>query len=85
MKEIVDKYDKSLIADLPRVLFDGKIEVIVSIKEAEKAVKYLMKQPLLGFDTETKPSFTKGKMYKVALLQVCSSKLCFLFRLNEMD
>ena len=45
MKEIVDKYDKSLIADLPRVLFDGKIEVIVSIKEAEKAVKYLMKQP----------------------------------------
>ena len=51
MKEIVDKYDKSLIADLPRVLFDGKIEVIASIKEAEKAVKYLMKQPLLGFDT----------------------------------
>ena len=85
MKEIVDKYDKSLITDLPRVLFDGKIEVIVGIKEAEKAVKYLMKQPLLGFDTETKPSFTKGKMYKVALLQVCSSKLCFLFRLNEMD
>lgn len=85
MKEIVDKYDKSLMADLPRVLFDGKIEVIVSVKEAEKAVRFLLKQSLLGFDTETRPSFTKGRMYKVALLQVCNGKICFLFRLNEMD
>ena len=85
MKKIVSKLDKEQIANMPRVLFSGRIEVIVSESGAERAVKFLMKQPLLGFDTETRPSFQKGKMYKVALLQVCSSKLCFLFRLNEMD
>ena len=84
MKKIVSKYDKSLLADLPRVLFPGKIEIGVSESCAEKAVKFLMKQPLLGFDTETRPSFVKGKMYKVALLQVCSGDICFLFRLNRI-
>ncbi len=84
MKTIVSKFDKELIADLPRVLFPGKIEVIVSESCAERAVKFLMKQPLLGLDTETRPSFKKGKMYKVSLLQVCSGDVCFLFRLNKI-
>ena len=85
MKKIVSKYDKKLIADLPRVLFPGHIEVIVSESDAEKAVEYLRQQPILGFDTETRPSFTQGKQNKVALLQVCGGGVCFLFRLNKID
>ena len=85
MKEIFDKYDKALLASLPRVLFDGHIEVIVSERDAERAVKFLMKQPILGFDTETRPSFSRGKMNKVALLQVSTNDVCFLFRLNRID
>lgn len=85
MRKILDKYDKEQIADLPRVLFPGRIEVIVSERSAERAVKFLMKQPLLGFDTETRPSFKKGLQYKVSLLQVCGGEVCFLFRLNRID
>ena len=85
MKTIASKYDKEQIADLPRVVFPGRTEVIVSERSAERAVKFLMKQPLLGFDTETKPSFKKGLQYKVSLLQVCGGEVCFLFRLNRID
>ena len=85
MKKIVDRFDKNLVADLPRVLFPGKIEVVISENEAKRAVKYLMNQPILGFDTETRPSFKKGRIYKVSLLQVCSGDVCFLFRLNRID
>ena len=84
MKKIFEKYDKSLIADLPRVLFPGHIEVIVSKRDAERAVTFLTKQSILGFDTETKPSFSPGKQNKVALLQVCNEEVCFLFRLNRI-
>lgn len=84
MKKIFDKYDKTLLADLPRVLFPGRIEVIISERDAERAVKFLMSQPLLGFDTETRPSFKVGRQYQVALLQVCSGDVCFLFRLNRI-
>ena len=85
MKTIASKYDKEQIADLPRVVFPGRTEVIVSERSAERAVKFLMKQPLLGFDTETRPSFKKGLQYKVSLLQVCGGEVCFLFRLNRID
>ncbi len=84
MKRIVDRYDKSHIADLPRAVFPGHIEVITSERDAERAVHYLQKQPILGFDTETRPSFTKGRQYSVALLQVSSQDVCFLFRLNQI-
>ena len=84
MKKIVERYDRNDINDLPRVLFPGKIKVIVSESEAEKAVKFLLGQPLLGFDTETRPSFHRGRQYMVSLLQVCSGDICFLFRLNRI-
>ena len=84
MKKIVDRFDKHLIADLPRASFPGKICVVVSEPEAERAVEYLLSQPIIGLDTETRPSFTRGSQYKVALLQVSSHDVCFLFRLNQM-
>lgn len=84
MKKIVDNFDKSLIPNLPRAVFQGRIEVVVSENAAKRAVKYLMKCPVLGFDTETRPSFKQGIQHKVALLQVASRDICFLFRLNHM-
>jgi len=82
MKTIYNKFDKSAITDLPLVVFEGKIETITSEKEAKKAVRFLMKQPILGLDTETKPSFKRGQANKVSLLQVSTHDICFLFRLN---
>lgn len=84
MKIIYDKYDKRLIPKLPRVQFQGRIFVIFSQWEADKAVDYLMRQDLLGFDTETRPSFRKGQIHQVALLQVATHDTCFLFRLNRI-
>jgi len=83
-KTIYHKYDKQRIADLPRVLFEGRIVVILTESEAQKAVDYLLSQPILGVDTETRPSFKKGRANKVALLQVASHEVCFLFRLNQL-
>jgi ribonuclease D len=83
-KTIYNKYDKSLIAALPRATFGGRIVVVLNDFEAEKAVNYLLSQPILGVDTETRPSFTKGHLNKVALLQVASHEVCFLFRLNTL-
>lgn len=81
-KIIYSKYDKSRISSLPIAAFDGRIVVIITPGEAERAVDYLLSQPLLGVDTETRPSFRKGVTHKVALLQVATETQCFLFRLN---
>ena len=85
MKKIIyNTFDKSKIGTLPRVLFAGRIVVVLTEQEAEKAVRYLLSQPILGMDTETRPSFKKGQVHQVALLQVSSYDVCFLFRLNQL-
>lgn len=81
-KQIDAKFDKTKIAKLPRVTFDGRTIVVLSQHEAEQAVNFLLAQPILGIDTETRPSFKKGVSHKVALLQVATKDICFLFRLN---
>ena len=83
-KKIFAKYDKKLIPQLPRVVFPGRIIVILTPGEAERAVDFLLSHPLLGIDTETRPSFKRGTLHKVALLQVATLDICFLFRLNHI-
>ena len=84
MRVIQAKYDKQKIQELPCVRFEGRIIVIFTERDADKAVDYLMRQPLLGIDTETRPSFQKGRTHQVALLQVATHDTCFLFRLNKI-
>lgn len=79
---IKEKIDKAEIVDMEVVTFPGRIIVIQTETEAEKAVEYLLRFPIVGIDTETRPSFKRGMMNKVALLQVSTYDTCFLFRLN---
>lgn len=82
LKTIYNKFDKHKINSLPKVEFPGRIITIFSEGEAERAIDYLLKQPILGIDTETRPSFHRGRQNMVALLQVSTLDTCFLFRLN---
>ncbi len=75
---------KEEINDLPLEAFEGEIVIIDSNEGLEEAVEYLKQFPVLGFDTETKPSFTKGNVNPVALLQLSSFEKSFLFRLNRI-
>lgn len=75
---------KAEIAAMPKVLFPGRIFVIYTESEAEKAVAYLKDQRIVGVDTETRPSFKRGTTHKVALLQISTQDTCFLFRLNRI-
>ena len=83
-KLIYNKVEKDAIARLKRVVFPGKIVVVVSPEEAERCVDYLLSQRVLGFDTETRPAFKRGEHFKCSLLQVAAEDSCFLFRLNYM-
>lgn len=69
---------------MPNVLFQGRIIVIDTLSDAEKAIKALSSESILGIDTETRPSFKKGVHYNVSLLQISNSDTCFLFRLNRI-
>jgi len=78
------KITKEQIAELPVEKFVGRIEVIDREEQVPNALSYLSSQPALGFDTETKPAFKRGQLNNVALLQLASEDVSFLFRLNKI-
>ncbi len=84
MTVIKNKISKQEVAALPKVVFPGRVFVINTESEAQKAVSYLQSQQLVGVDTETRPSFKRGQTHKVALLQISTADTCFLFRLNRL-
>jgi ribonuclease D len=84
MKQIKSTITKAEIAQMPIVQFPGRIFVIYTETDAEKAVAYLKSQQIVGVDTETRPSFKRGRSHKVALLQIATADTCFLFRLNQI-
>jgi ribonuclease D len=84
MKLIRNTISKAEIAQLPKVLFEGRIFVVYTEADTEKAVEYLKTQQIVGVDTETRPSFKRGMTHKVALLQIATTDTCFLFRLNRI-
>lgn len=66
---------------LPTEKFAGEIIVVNSEDDAERIVEELENAPIVGFDTETRPSFQKGQNNKVALLQLSTESKSFLIRL----
>lgn len=76
---------KEELDNLPLENFEGEIIVFNHKKGVKEAVAYLSQFPYLGFDTETRPSFKKGQVNKVALLQLSTRDKAFLFRINRFD
>lgn len=75
---------KEEINELPLLEYHGKIVLIENDSDVKSAVEELRKSSVLGFDTETRPSFQKGEVYQVALLQLATLDTVFLFRLNRV-
>ncbi len=64
--------------------FTGKIVVVDSQEKFDGVITKLAKQKILGFDTETRPSFRKGRKNKVSLIQLSTGNLACLFRINKI-
>ncbi|MDT8401138.1 MAG: 3'-5' exonuclease [Bacteroidales bacterium] len=79
-----ENIDKSELGEYPVSGFRGEIVLVNNNKEFKKCIGMLNSATVLGFDTETKPSFSKGKNNRVALLQLSDGHRAFLFRMNEI-
>lgn len=68
------------INSLPLNAYKGKVQVITEEKNLIKVLQEVEKHAVVGFDTETRPSFKKGQTYQVALLQLAIPNKVYLIR-----
>ena len=69
---------------LLKAKFPGEIIMINQDHEIPDALELLRLEPLIGFDTETRPAFSKGEVYQVSLLQLATPNHALLFRLHSL-
>lgn len=77
--------EENIKLDYPRISFPGRIHLIANNQELRAVLPELLKATQLGFDTETKPSFKKGEVFKVALLQLATETDAYLIRLHFVN
>ena len=78
-----NKLSKTEINSLPLRYYNGPIRIIQTAEQAKDACTILVKEKLLGFDTETRPAFNKGQSYLPSLLQLAGTKVVYLFQLSK--
>jgi len=85
-REMTIQFNESVTDDelrkLPLLQFQGKVFLVDSMQKFKQAIVDIDRPLLMGFDTETKPSFKKGRRHNVSLLQLADNNRAWLFRLN---
>ena len=77
------KLSKNEINSLPQIQFNGDVEVLSSNDNVQAAVNHLMNYDLIGFDTETKPTFVKGPLNPPSILQLACIDKVYIFQLDN--
>ena len=79
------KLTKDQINAMPLVRYEGKIHVLSSQDDIQESVDYLMTQKVIGFDTETRPTFTKGSANAPSLVQLAGEKAVFIYQMDDIS
>jgi ribonuclease D len=72
------------VAELDLIQFEGPIHVIDSMEAFENEIASIAREPILGIDTETRPSFKKGTLYPTSLIQLSSLKQAWILRVSRI-
>ncbi len=77
-----NRLSKEYVNSLSVIRFEGDVQIVNDQRRAEKVVKKLLKEKLLGFDTESKPSFKPGISHPISLIQIATLETSYLFQVN---
>ncbi|MGF1449153.1 MAG: 3'-5' exonuclease [Opitutales bacterium] len=74
---------KQEINVLPLMRYEGAYELVDTDEKLESALEALKSETLLGFDTESRPSFRKGENHPVSLVQLAGATKVYLFQIRR--
>lgn len=73
---------KAEVNQLDIKAYSGKITVVEDPAAVNECIKQISKSSIIGFDTESRPSFKKNQHFGVSLIQIATENEVYLFRIN---
>ncbi len=80
----VNRLEREYINSLPKIHFEGKVEVVNEPEQIERSFEHLSNEKCVGFDTESRPAFKKGQSFPVSLVQLATHDTVYLFQLKKL-
>jgi ribonuclease D len=82
---ILPTISREAMMALPMRRYEGRVCVIATRNDLNAALADIQQAPVVGFDTETRPAFSKGERYDPSLVQVATAQAVYLFQLRRVD
>src|SRR4051794_40970382 len=76
---------KEALALLPVRRYEGEVVLVESARDMDRAWEDLAREPVVGWDTETRPAFKVGESYLPSLVQAATANAVYIFPLARMD
>ena len=73
------------MANLPIRRYEGEVRMVATAQDFEAALADILSERVVGFDTETRPSFRKGESYLPCLVQAATARAVYLFQLSRAE
>ena len=73
------------LVSLPIRRYDGPVTLVRTAQDVEASLEDIDAETVIGFDTETRPSFSKGEVYLPCLVQVATARCVYLYRFGGVD
>src|SRR6266550_3621348 len=81
--EMVRAISREEMAGLPIGRYQGDVYLVRSPEDLERALQDFRQEQVVGFDTETRPSFKTTDRHLPCLIQAATARAVYLFRLRH--
>jgi ribonuclease D len=83
--ELQRNVSREEINELPIRRYEGEVRVVAAPHDLAPAMADILQETVVGFDTETRPSFRVGESYPPSLAQVATGRAVYLFQVQRQD
>ncbi len=74
---------KEEVMQRPLESYSGKVEIVSTEETIVQALEEVSKSSVVGFDTEARPTFKKGQIRKISLIQIATNGRVYLLRIKK--
>jgi ribonuclease D len=83
--DAVERISREEMNDLPIRRYDGPVHVVAGHPDLRHAMQDILRERVVGFDTETRPAFRAGESYLPSLVQFATASAVYLLQVQNAD
>jgi len=81
----VRRISREQMSELPIRRYAGSVHVVAELSALQQAMRDILQESIVGFDTETRPAFRPGERYPPSLVQFATASAVYLLRVQQQD